>query len=263
MTDFEDVQEELSLSPDSRQLADYDDYYRRELPRAVRAALEESVQVQSQPIEENLRNQLIDIIRDCQDGLFSKYKSLTGTESDIPSGNPTSPRSSVIAQDSMTSLAMAANVTSKPSFGAIAPFFQPPSPQVDLGSRLEASDLQESSLQNPRNTDLSDSGYNSSDVRIAPVIPSSSNNSNENILMLNSQPRPATAPAPMDAQNTWNMDNVLLDVNSGMVDFESHETGTYSSSWWENDFQSADADAWNAGLSNVDMNCPSDGEQGP
>jgi hypothetical protein len=261
MTDFEDVQEDLSLSPDSRQLADYDDYYRRELPRAVRAALEESVQVQSQPIEENLRNQLIDIIRDCQDGLFSKYKSLTGPESNI-TGNPTSPRSSVIAQDSMASFAMAANVTSEPSFGGIAPFFQPPSPQVDLGSRLEASDLQESSLQNPRNTDLSDSGYNSSDVRIVPVTHSSSNNSHGNTFMLNcqsnSQPQPATGPAPIDAQDTWNTDNGLLDMNSGMVDFESHENGTYSSSWWENTLQSADADAWNAGLSNVDMNCPSD-----
>jgi hypothetical protein len=176
MTDFEDLQKDLSLSLDSRQLADYDEYYRREQSWAVRAALEEIVQIQWQPIEENLGNQLIDIIRDCQDGLFSKYKSLTGTKSDMPFGNPASPRSTVIAQDSMTSLAMAANVTSEPSFGGIASFFQSPSPQVDLGSRLEAFDLQESSMHIPQNTDLSNSGYNSSDVRIVPVISSSSNN---------------------------------------------------------------------------------------
>lgn len=74
-SDFEEVQEDIILSPDSRQLAYYEDYCRRELPRTVRAALEEIVHNESQPIEESIRNQLINIIRDCQDRVFSNYRS--------------------------------------------------------------------------------------------------------------------------------------------------------------------------------------------
>jgi hypothetical protein len=45
--DFEEVQEDLEHSPDSREVADYDEYCRRELPRHFRAALEEIVHTES------------------------------------------------------------------------------------------------------------------------------------------------------------------------------------------------------------------------
>ncbi|KAH6714386.1 hypothetical protein BKA61DRAFT_481996, partial [Leptodontidium sp. MPI-SDFR-AT-0119] len=64
---FEPVQDDVDQSPDSRALAEYEEYCRRELPREFRAALEEIVHNQVQPIEESIRSQLMNIIRECQD----------------------------------------------------------------------------------------------------------------------------------------------------------------------------------------------------
>jgi hypothetical protein len=54
-------------------LARYEQYLRRELPPAVRRELEYAVEREFSPIEEHLKSQLIDIVRDLQIQLFQTY----------------------------------------------------------------------------------------------------------------------------------------------------------------------------------------------
>jgi hypothetical protein len=72
-TDYEPIQEDIQ-SPDSRVLAEYEEYCRQELPRYFRASLEEMVYNEGEPFE-NIRSQLMNMIRDCQDRVFSKYRA--------------------------------------------------------------------------------------------------------------------------------------------------------------------------------------------
>ena len=235
--DFEDIQEDLTLSPDSRQLADYDEYYRRELPRAVRAALEESIQNQSQPIEENLRNRLMDIIRDCQDLVSTRYRSSIGIATGISSRNPTSSRSPTITDEGRTNVPSAANITSEPLFEGIAPFFQAPSPQIHLQSRLQVSDLQYSAPKAPDGSDPSDSGYSSNEsgnnLRISP----SSSNSSDDASLSNPQPHTASRPSPPPEHDPWDMENALLETDSGRRNLDSHQNNTFDNDWFEYDSQ--------------------------
>jgi hypothetical protein len=73
--DFDPVCEESAPSPDTRELEEYEEYSRHELPRLVRSSLESVVNEKTQPLEEHLRSQLLTIIHDCQDRMFSAYKS--------------------------------------------------------------------------------------------------------------------------------------------------------------------------------------------
>jgi hypothetical protein len=62
------------MSPDSRDLADYEAYIRAELPRLVRFNIEEVVRRDMQPLEASLIGSLVGIIRDCQDRVFRSYR---------------------------------------------------------------------------------------------------------------------------------------------------------------------------------------------
>jgi hypothetical protein len=73
-TDFEPAQEEGRLSPDSRDLVNYESYIRRELPRLVRSSIEEVVRREMQPFEASLVGNLVGIIQDCQDRVFRSYR---------------------------------------------------------------------------------------------------------------------------------------------------------------------------------------------
>lgn len=65
-------------SPDSRDLANYEDYMRRELPRLVRTNIEDVVRRDMQPLEAALIGNLVGIIQDCQDRLFRGYRQMRG-----------------------------------------------------------------------------------------------------------------------------------------------------------------------------------------
>lgn len=73
--DFEPIEGDSVLSPDSRELARYEEFSRQELPRFFRAAFEAAVNEEPQLIEERLKSQLVDMIGDCQDRVLSTYKS--------------------------------------------------------------------------------------------------------------------------------------------------------------------------------------------
>lgn len=63
-------------SPDSRELAHFEHFSRRELPKLVRRSLEIAVaeDVQLRMLEDRLKNQLVDIIRNCQTQVFNLYQ---------------------------------------------------------------------------------------------------------------------------------------------------------------------------------------------
>jgi hypothetical protein len=73
---FEPVEESIDQPSDSAKLADFEAYTQRELPKMFWAALEEVVAIEMQPVEERLRTQLMGVIRDCQDRVFSTYQSM-------------------------------------------------------------------------------------------------------------------------------------------------------------------------------------------
>jgi hypothetical protein len=72
--EFETLQEETPMSPDSRDLADYEAYIWAELLRLVRFNIEEVVRRDMQPLEASLIGNLVGIIRDCQDRVFRSYR---------------------------------------------------------------------------------------------------------------------------------------------------------------------------------------------
>lgn len=99
--DFEPVQEEAE-SPDCRELANYEEYSRRELPHFFRSALEAAVNDEAQPIEERLKSRLVEMIRDCQDRVFSTYRSAVASRmsalhsSSMTQSSPSAPSSSCL-----------------------------------------------------------------------------------------------------------------------------------------------------------------------
>ncbi|KAG9237203.1 hypothetical protein BJ875DRAFT_454343 [Amylocarpus encephaloides] len=81
---FEEPQDEVPSSPDSQNLTIYTEYLRRELPRMVRAEIEESLRHQMQPVQTALLAGLVDTMRECQDRLFRSFADQQGQ----PSGQP-------------------------------------------------------------------------------------------------------------------------------------------------------------------------------
>ncbi|KAE9379384.1 hypothetical protein N431DRAFT_553617 [Stipitochalara longipes BDJ] len=86
---FEPLQDEPPLSPDSRELANYEVYVRRELPRLVRASVLEVFSREMQPVEASLIANLVDTIQECQASLFRSYSERMGQDqrADIPSSS--------------------------------------------------------------------------------------------------------------------------------------------------------------------------------
>lgn len=76
---FEPVEETIDQVSDSAKLAELEAYTQRELPKLFWAALEEVVAKEMQPVEERLRSQLLSMIRDCQDRVFSTYQSMVSS----------------------------------------------------------------------------------------------------------------------------------------------------------------------------------------
>ncbi|KAE9373021.1 hypothetical protein N431DRAFT_290614, partial [Stipitochalara longipes BDJ] len=64
---FEPVQDEAIQSPASFELSNYEEFSRHELPRVFRTALEAAINTAAQPLEEQVRSQLVSMIQECQD----------------------------------------------------------------------------------------------------------------------------------------------------------------------------------------------------
>jgi hypothetical protein len=73
---------------DTRELSDYEEYCRRELPRVFRAELENVLQDEAQLIENRLNSQLESMIRDCQERVFASYRSGNIPKAQTPLRSP-------------------------------------------------------------------------------------------------------------------------------------------------------------------------------
>ncbi|PVH75679.1 hypothetical protein DL98DRAFT_643694 [Cadophora sp. DSE1049] len=78
--DFKPPRDEGPMSPDSKSLADYEAYVRRELPRLVRSSVLEVLIREMQPVEDSLLANLVNTIQDCQDQLFRSYSNRNNNE---------------------------------------------------------------------------------------------------------------------------------------------------------------------------------------
>ncbi|KAF4633987.1 hypothetical protein G7Y89_g4121 [Cudoniella acicularis] len=90
---FEPVVEELAhhatvSSPDSQQLAHFEEYLREELPRIIQTNLERTALNEIRTIEERLRRSLNNVIRDSQDQAFSNYRLRFTPSEDSFSSSP-------------------------------------------------------------------------------------------------------------------------------------------------------------------------------
>jgi hypothetical protein len=63
-------------TPDSRELAIFEEYARSELPKIFRRRLEERVEAELPVIEASIRNEMPELIRDCQDEMFNTFRTL-------------------------------------------------------------------------------------------------------------------------------------------------------------------------------------------
>lgn len=70
--------------PASSDIAHYEEFLRRELPRRVRGELEVRIEQALSPVEESLKRQLVDIVRDMQQRLFADFRRLQGGEGPLP-----------------------------------------------------------------------------------------------------------------------------------------------------------------------------------
>ena len=84
---FEPVEESVEQLSDSAKLAEFEEYTQKELPRLFWAALEEVVIKEMQPVEERLRTQLMGMIQNCQDQVFSTYQSMATSTLDTLMGD--------------------------------------------------------------------------------------------------------------------------------------------------------------------------------
>ena len=213
-------------SPDSQELAAYEEYCRKELPRVFRASLEEVVNNNTQPLEEQLRSQLMNLIRDAQDRVFSSHKSSSTTTGTPARGAPSSSPQKITPSPSSNGFSTSP-LRSQPTNGSsedrsqarLLAFYQPPSPQNHLESRLDISDRNMTLLKPDRNS-RSDSGYDSSSFALPSTISLTPGDCTINRSNLSFQSLP---PLEMNQETAGHADNGVgltqakLDLNAGAI----------------------------------------------
>jgi hypothetical protein len=152
---YYDDQADVLLQTQRDELARYDQYLSRELPRLLHSRLEAAVVEASENVEGQLRSQLVDLVRNCQAELYQSYQhssqipisSLSPSRSD-PGGNTLNH-----TQSQLTLVDISA--------------FEP-LPVMDTNFHVPASiDIQSSLPCNtPNQQNYSDSGYGSYRVNI-------------------------------------------------------------------------------------------------
>jgi hypothetical protein len=156
--DFEPVHDEAPLSPDSRNLANYEEYIRRELPLMVRSEIEDAVRREMQPYRDSLIGNLVGIIQDCQDRVFRAYREGLDAEEDVrlpPSIDADDPEPLQNHPDQRQNIL---KLQEESNF--LDAVFNHPPPIQDTGGFLELFDMHNQTLSFPANNHVfSDSGY--------------------------------------------------------------------------------------------------------
>lgn len=148
-----------TIESNDRELEDYERYVRLELPRVFRSALEAAVNNAIQPTEELLRPQLLSLIRDAQDEVFSQYRA-AHTQPERLSSSPSHHTNS-----------LGTCQTNDLSIGALSS--QEPANHVASGS-LSDSEIHSADSGNGsfdcRTTRYADSGYGSVSPSDIPIV---------------------------------------------------------------------------------------------
>ncbi|KAE9378798.1 hypothetical protein N431DRAFT_553166 [Stipitochalara longipes BDJ] len=170
---FEPLQEEAAMSPDSRDLASYEDYIRRELPRLVRSNIEEAVRREMQPLEASLVNNLVGIIQDCQDRVFRSYRETQGLCAEPQIQQSIDPEAALSLmppdghQDGLGSSSRPLNTSSGPQSNFIDTIFRtPPQSSESILSDLAGIDSRSHLAMQSSDVFLSDSGYASEQLQL-------------------------------------------------------------------------------------------------
>lgn len=145
------------------EFAQIEEYTRRELPRLVRRELELRVQRSYSTIEDQLRSELVDIVRYCQSEIFRSYRQANGSsQSSTPSLdkvdtiNPTTPAPESYA------LAWPAHFDLSTTIASPRILDTPVDPLAGLAESLHL---------HPGSNSVSDSRYISSNEYIDPGLP--------------------------------------------------------------------------------------------
>jgi hypothetical protein len=160
----------------------------------------------------------MDIIRDCQDRVFSRYRSTAELTASPPPKALASSRTSTMVFPPLEDItATTPELSFRP---ATPPPFRPTTPQSNLQSRLDVPEIQNQMSEVPESIQLSDSGYNSNTPvlhsRPSALVP----NSTGNPPLSNSQSRAGFEPLPDLAQARLSTENKDYD---GMFTAETLE----------------------------------------
>ena len=163
--DSESIQDYATESLGSTELSNYEEYSRQELPRVFRGALEAAVNEQAQPIEDGLRNQLVNMIQECQNYVFSTYRSRLTSNLSISSWQGTS-SDSAPALNSRTPMGTEGmnwsfSEEQEGLVEMLQTFYQEPPYQINPQSTPEFNTAPENFTDIAGQNLLSDSGYTS------------------------------------------------------------------------------------------------------
>lgn len=166
-----DQHQRAVLSPGSDKFAQYEEYLGRELPRQVRRRLEDAIDEEMEPIEERLKAQLVDIVKESQADLFRTFQANLSSEVGVPGKTISEPllgeASSTLTQDRNANLQDPLRFSD--DLTDLAAFY-PTTPVVNdqiFATPIAPSSLATNSLHTDGYvTNPSDSGYGSSDFGI-------------------------------------------------------------------------------------------------
>jgi len=144
--------------PDASELADYEDYIRRELPSLVRRNLEEIVCRETQPLEASLIANLVDIVRSCQETISRSYRE----RSETGGGNQTLVTHSANLSEAPASsqFETLSAMDDHFSLSFMTPILDDPTLELWDGVNMPATDFQ--ALERSTDQLSHDSGYGSS-----------------------------------------------------------------------------------------------------
>ena len=148
-----------STSPNSPEFVLFEDFSKKKLPELVRTSLEVLVEqnAQMQLLEETLKSQLIDIIRDCQEKLFSMYQDARRIGS--------STLTAAAASSERLQRTIDSRSKANPSQTELAEAFMPPPLVYGLSNGPGSKEIQQGHQAKPESSkDQSDSGYGSANT---------------------------------------------------------------------------------------------------
>jgi hypothetical protein len=152
------------------ELAHYESYIHRQLPRLVRQSIEEAVRRDVRPTEASLIKSLVSVIHDCQDRIFQAYIEMADREDSIRALG-------IRSKDPFRSSTLSKDTEHQHSLLLDAAFQQPPSQEMgsnrpSLRSSLLSSSPHSASVTPITPSEMDFSGSSASDITSSCSTPS-------------------------------------------------------------------------------------------